>query len=287
MLGKLLMLFRAAGFDGGTGFALEWVVVSSRVHRSLVFFAAILLSAACTKTYVIEPVTGRTASTASRSGFVLSANADAWGGEPYDLDEYLTPIRVEIVNGSSEDVRVDFADFALIDDRGFRYAAINPFTGEPERSSLPSDGSRDAFARYTSEAKAGSALDDAADPPAPDRRLARQAPPHPAPHFYAYPHHHRHYYHYQPWPYVYYWPPDYGVHAYYWDDRYYRSTPSNDVLRLSLPQGVLKSTGRVSGFVYFQNAATRAGRLSLIWTVRSPSGADVDSLAVSFVVVED
>lgn len=100
---------------------------------------------------------------------------------------------------------------------------------------------------------------------------------------------HDHYY-YRPWPYFYYgfWGPTYwGPYVYYWDYRYYPSEPSDDVLRYGLPEGVIKPGGRVAGYVYFQNAATRAKRLDLTWNAHTVAGAAVGTVEVDLLVVRD
>jgi hypothetical protein len=94
---------------------------------------------------------------------------------------------------------------------------------------------------------------------------------------------------YRPWwpywwgPYPYY----YGPYVYSWDYRYYPGAPSADILRLGLPEGDLQPGGRVSGFVYFQNATTRPGRLELTWNVHTVEGASIARISVPMLVVED
>ena len=112
-----------------------------------------------------------------------------------------------------------------------------------------------------------------------------QVAPHPG--FYVYPRYHGYFHYYAPWPSYYYWPPYYGAYVYYWDYHYYPAPPSYDVMRLGLPEGVVKSGGRVSGFVYFQNAATRAKNLKLTWAVHTAGGKRIASLDVPFVIVEE
>ncbi len=105
--------------------------------------------------------------------------------------------------------------------------------------------------------------------------------------FYVHPHVHGYFHYYTPWPYFYYWPPYYGAHVYYWNYHYYPAPPSRDVMRLGLPEGVVKSGGSVSGFVYFQNAANRVKNLKLTWAVHTADGRAIASLDAPFVIVED
>jgi hypothetical protein len=287
-------------------------------------FAIALLSAACSKTYSIEPATGGTVGTASTTGITMTAEPNAWSGHPTDLDDYLTPIWIGIVNQRSEDVRVSYADFALTDDSGFRYAAISPYTGQAEAA--PPGNAPPAPPAKSPPAKPPppNQPPPAAEPP-PDEtnggwsemRLlpgegGRPAPllasfeltrygghggahvgghvyvgPHPGRGFYVHPHYRGYFHYYTPWPYFYYWPPYYGAYVYYWNYRYYPAPPSYDVMRLGLPEGVVKSGGSVSGFVYFQNAANRPKNLKLTWAVYRADGKAIASLDVPFVIVED
>jgi hypothetical protein len=333
--------------------------------------ALALLSAACSRTYIIEPAMGGTVATASTTGLTMSAEPNAWNGHPTDLGDYLTPIWIGIVNQRREDVRVSYADFALTDESGFRYAAVSPYTGQavaappqsvpppppaksrapdspppesPPPDSPPPDSPSSASPPPDSPPFALAPPDPAplASPPfalappdpellaSPSAALAPPDPellaspsaalappgslrsgrvalasfelvryggrggrghvyvgPRPGARFYVHPHYHGYFHYYAPWPYFYYWPPYYGTYVYYWDYRYYPGAPSYDVMRLGLPEGVAKSGGSVSGFVYFQNAATRATSLKLTWSVHTADGKSVASLSVPFVAVED
>jgi hypothetical protein len=75
--------------------------------------------------------------------------------------------------------------------------------------------------------------------------------------------------------------------VYLWNDPHYPATTPHDVLRLGLPEGVVRAGGQVSGFIYFQNTAGRADRLQLSWTAHTPDGKTIETLTVPFVVVED
>jgi len=278
--------------------------------------AIALVSVACSKTYIIEPATGGAVATASTTGLTMTAEPNAWSGHPTDLGDYLTPIWIGIVNQRPEDVRISYADFSLTDESGFRYAAISPYTGQaaaaPPRAKPPP----------VKRPPPAAAPPPAAEPPPGDstdgevREMllwpnegGRPTPlmasfeltrhgghrgggrvhvaPHPRHRFYVYPHYHGHYRYYAPWPYSYYWPPYHGAYVYYWGHPYYPAPPSYDVMRLGLPEGVVKSGGTVSGFVYFQHAATRAKNLKLTWAVHTAQGKRIASLSAPFVIVED
>jgi hypothetical protein len=81
--------------------------------------AVLLLRAACSKTYIIQPVMGGSVGSASTSGLTLSAEPNGWSGHPTGLGDYLTPIWIAIVNQRVEDIRISYADFALTDESGF------------------------------------------------------------------------------------------------------------------------------------------------------------------------
>lgn len=110
--------------------------------------------------------------------------------------------------------------------------------------------------------------------------------PGPGRHFYVYPRSHAYFGFYAPWPYPFFWPPYYGLYVYPWSAGYYPQQPSADVLRLGLPEGVVKPGGQISGFVYFQNAAAQATSLQLVWNARTPDGKEVGKLGIPFVVVQ-
>ena len=107
-------------------------------------------------------------------------------------------------------------------------------------------------------------------------------------HFYVHPRRHFFSHFYGPWPYYYYWPPYYGTYVYTWGWPYYPGPPSNDVRRLGLPEGVVKTGGRVEGFVYFQNALARGPTgFRLVWSPRTPEGKRLPQLSIPFVMVRD
>ena len=86
-----------------------------------------LLCAGCAPDAVVVPRDGLLEAKATAGPVTLTAFAEEWSGAPEDLFEYLTPIAVELRNNGPVEVRVSYADFALRDEHGFRYAAINPF----------------------------------------------------------------------------------------------------------------------------------------------------------------
>jgi len=118
--------------------------------KGIVFAIASALAvatAACAPTYVVEPANGAAYTTSATEGLTLVVQPNAWAYDPWDLGEYLTPIWIRITNRRPNDVRIVYADFALTDEAGFRYAVISPYSGGPispgSSSSAPaSDKSR-------------------------------------------------------------------------------------------------------------------------------------------------
>jgi hypothetical protein len=90
--------------------------------------ALLALATGCGPQFAVVPRGGApTVSASSPTGITMTALAEQWDGDPSDLTDYVTPIAVELYNGSSEEVRVSLADFALKDERGTRYPAVSPF----------------------------------------------------------------------------------------------------------------------------------------------------------------
>ncbi len=290
-------------------------------------YVLVLLIGGCTSSYVIRPESGGQEGSTSQKGLVLMADPQAWHAKPADLPNYMTPIAVRIVNQSGEDLRVNYVDFSLTDEKGFRYAAINPYTGSAVHSSLQSVKSRKEDRLASSSAKmkpplqASLMLASLGNP-----SIARSKPnqwtadhatwrpnsskvkPHangqvylvadgasikPARHvvvapgrrFFVHPRARLYFRYYDPWPWDFYYPPFYSTYVFDWSDTYYPNRPSKDVLQLGLPEGVLKASGEVSGFLYFQNAAQKANHLQLKWDAHTMKGKEFGVLQIPFIVV--
>jgi hypothetical protein len=81
----------------------------------------------CAPELAVVPRGGMDRAVAQLNGVTLVAFANQWEGYPEDLSDYVTPIAVELYNPGPNEVRVSYADLALRDGSGFRYAAINPY----------------------------------------------------------------------------------------------------------------------------------------------------------------
>src|SRR5947209_7792411 len=106
------------------------------------------IGAGCGPEFAVVPRDGMDRAVAQMNGLTMVAFANQWAADPYDLADYVTPIAVELYNGSPYEVRVNYADLALRDGSGFRYAAINPYIpattagySAAEKSSAPVDES--------------------------------------------------------------------------------------------------------------------------------------------------
>ena len=270
----------------------------------------------------IDRVVARGAGPAT--GVTMVAFANQWDAYPYDLADYVTPIAVELYNGSNSEIRVSYADLALRDGSGFRYAAINPFipattVGEaapaPKPVLLAANGPMVVAANWG----AHTAVHIAPPPPISGRVAAprvavprggvRIGPPlrgrggviigAPAAHRrwgygggwngYLVAGGLRPYYGwgvgYWGGPWIY--PPYYNDWVLMWGPSYYPAQPSTDVLALGLPEGVLPPGARVSGFLYFKRATgAHQGALDLSWEIHDArTGSSLGSLHVPLEVV--
>src|SRR5437879_6375195 len=92
--------------------------------RKLVFLLAL---AGCGPQFAVVPQGGLPRAIATAGSVTVTAFAEQWSADPDDLADYLTPIAIELYNAGPSEVRVSYADFALRDQRGARFGAINPF----------------------------------------------------------------------------------------------------------------------------------------------------------------
>lgn len=176
---------------------------------------------------------------AARDGVQVWVDGAAWAGTPVNLAELMTPINVTLENHTQQPLRVAYADFALVGASGFRYPAMPPLPGQKAVSSA--------------EPAAGLVV-------LADFHPRRHALPPPRFHprgFYIAPH-----FHYW-WPGALVWNLTFPYDpAYYGRWNWPAPLPSDDMLALALPEGVLQVGGRVQGFVYFQGVASRERRVS-------------------------
>ena len=161
---------------------------------------------------------------ASARGINLDVRVNSWSGDPADLEDILTPVKLTIRNEGEHALSVRYRDFSLSNPQGIRSSALPPFrihgyASEPAPVIVP------AFA-YSN--------------------------------FFVYPN----YGFYGPG--LGFWRDDwgwnggwYGTYYGYWQ----QSLPTADMLRKAIPEGVVNSGGSVDGYLYFQKVPKDAREL--------------------------
>lgn len=101
------------------------------MRNRLALAAALPLLAACATVPPLRPADpaqavphDREAAAATADGVRLVVRPASWNGATR-IDEYLTPVDVEIQNGSGRPLKVNPASFSLLAPNGFRYAALS------------------------------------------------------------------------------------------------------------------------------------------------------------------
>ena len=109
----------------------------TKLAHALVTLAAIA-SVGCGRNPDLSPAPGAQlvsapgeAAIAEAGGVRLTAQVQAWDADPENLQDVMTPIRVEIFNGSNEPIRVRNQEFQLVTTEK-RLAAIAPYNIDEE-----------------------------------------------------------------------------------------------------------------------------------------------------------
>jgi hypothetical protein len=213
---------------------------------------------ACAHGKVLEPAAGATLAPGREdvaetvaAGVTIMVTGDAWKGDPQDLGNLLTPVRVSLDNHSGKALRVSYRDFSLAGASGSHYAAIPPIEAHGRISA------REA-------------------PSSPSLRLAgwEQGGFYVAPQdSYLYPG-------LRAWsgPFAY-EPTDHGGSSASWPER----LPTQDMVSEALPEGVVHDGGRVAGFVYFQKVTARESAVEFELTLADASdGKPFGRVAIPF-----
>jgi hypothetical protein len=196
---------------------------------------------------------GGPGATATAHGVRLVATVDRWRWNPGELDEFVTPMLIDIENKGDRPVRVRLSDIRLMGDRGVDLAALPPYRikGRVERTVQTH--------AYAVEG------------------------------FYAAPHLRHHYSRYP----IYDDPFFYNRHYYRTYHPVYRTyaieLPTQAMLDRALPEGVLEPGGKVTGFTYFERVdgkvAKRTKALLLVMKVAdAESGEELGTVEIPFAV---
>lgn len=186
--------------------------------------------------------------TATVEGVRVEARGEPWPGRQRAVLEHVTPLRVRIENDGAHPIQIRYRQFALTTPNGARrFAAIPPFQvhGEIEQS-----------VGFT---------------PGFDHGGFAVAP------------YYRGYYHGMTvWrePFLYDDPYD-DEWAGYWR-QIEIELPTEEMLEVALPEGVVERGGYVEGFLYFQHVPDRIGRVVLRADVTTTDGERLGTIELPF-----
>jgi hypothetical protein len=200
--------------------------------RTLAAVALSVVGAACGSTTTLSPgpdsamapVGPGEGTVASETGVRMVVRARAWQGDPETLESEMTPLFVEITNSSNHPLLVRYRDLQIHTNEGESFAALPPYDIDEDVTE------RLAVYDYS---YAGF-------------RVA---------------------------PYLAnYYPRMHVADPYWWDGGYYDAfvpayrrvrLPTQDMIRLALPEGVLEPGSKMSGFVYFEELDNDVTRVVL------------------------
>lgn len=165
------------------------------------------------------------------AGIQVRANGEIWPGLK-DVRDQVTPVHLNVYNSGKTPIRIRYDQLWLVDQDGNRYAALPPFRIKGNVVAGEYGVMEPGFAAVgfdVAPAYAGvypdlSVTDYDFDEPTEEEYYAAYYP---------------------------YWA---TVEA---------SLPTPVMLRMALPEGVVKPGGRVNGYVYFQHVPANAGRVDL------------------------
>jgi len=261
--------------------------------RALLAVLAVTLMTGCVAVHATTLVPGPGAALApgeERLAFVevagvrLWAGGD-WNGEPENLGDVVTPIRLTLENHSGRAVRVSYQDFAMLGGSGFRYAALPPFSILGSVSELPPPVTAGELAAATAEpptVQADLALADTHGAAPVARPRPGPGPGHPqfhSQHFRIAPPYIRFYAGFPLWTLPWLWT---GLYYDRWHGHWPTSLPSEDMVRRAFPEGVLEDDGVLSGYVYFQYTGRETALELQVSLVDATSGEALGVAKVPF-----
>lgn len=194
--------------------------------------AALALSACASHTTMLRPAAGATSvgggsAMTTVDGVQLRANGEAWPGNQ-DVRSHVTPVHVTIFNDTFHPLEIRYDRFSLVDGYGNRYATLPPFEMQGNMVSGEYGELQPEFG-YSGFKVA----------PA----YANVYPGLAASQYHA-------------------TMKEQTYHA-----RFYSSwgnlRPSNQMLQLALPEGMIEPGGHVDGYLYFQHVPDKAGNVEM------------------------
>jgi hypothetical protein len=201
--------------------------------------------------------------TLADAGVRLVILPNTWKGYPSDLDQYYTPVEVQVENARNEEIQIRYGDFLAVDEAQNQYRAV-----------APSEVARALFGGWQPRWPPHAFVTGWADAPPTVRTVDGPWWPRP-------------FWPYRPWSpwYPYYSP--YSPYPYY--DPYYpyawpRAT-GYDILALGLREGRILPGARVQGFLYLQQATHTGTLLTLSWTPVTTDGRPLATLSTQFRIV--
>lgn len=178
----------------------------------------------------------------------MEARVDAWSAQPENLAQEATPIRVRIMNRSGNPLRIRYNDFHLVGPDGKSFAAIPPYNLQGEVTKPINNLATPATGFTVAPYLTGyyPGITSFAGPFAYDAAY-------------------------------------YGTYA----PRFRQiNLPTEQMLQLALPEGVVDPTGEVSGFLYFESVGDLdVSRVQLrAELVNAQTGQKFGDITIPFVV---
>ncbi len=178
---------------------------------------------------------------------------NAWNGDPSDLSEHVTPLKVRIENHGKRPIRLTYDDFNLQGPDGKLFADLPP--SSIKGSEYVGENRPETQAQYLPTAfqkKGGAAPAPAPAPPSasPQPRTVVVVPDFDYDDFYYAPYWGYAYDGLSPWPYG--WAPDWGYYNTWYPYMQKIKLPTQSMLRKGIPEGVIAPGGYVTGFLYFK-----------------------------------
>jgi hypothetical protein len=239
--------------------------------------------AACATAPVLKPEPGDALAPgkpnvvqADVAGVLVLMGGDSWKGDPADLGQLFTPVKVTIENHSGKALRVSYPDFSLTGSSGFKYAAIPPIKAKGQIGRADPSPRKNPIQLALYEPARGKA--DLSD------RMQLVAWEHHFDHdrFMVAPHFRSFYPGWDAWQGAYPYDPFYYNNLYAsWPEQ----LPTQDMLSQALPEGAVQDNGKVSGFVYFQGVNTRESSVTFAMNlVDATNGQSFGQVTAPFAV---